>query len=178
MGPAFDKVILVDRNDNPLGVMDKLEAHQKGLLHRAFSIFLFNEAGEMLLQKRASTKYHCGGLWSNTCCSHPIPNYDIDRCLSEKLFQEMGIGASLQKAFDFTYRAQLDNGLTEYEYDHVYIGHYSGTPQPNPNEVDTWCYASLAEVSEQLARYPEHFTPWFRLLFPKLRNHFVLLNRA
>jgi len=178
MGLAFNKVILVDINDNPIGEMEKLEAHEKGLLHRAFSIFLFNDHGEMLLQKRAYSKYHCGGLWSNTCCSHPFPGIEMQTCLDEKLYQEMGISTALTKAFDFTYSARLDNGLTEYEYDHVYTGRFNGSPDPNPDEVCKWCYASTEELQRQIQLYPGHFTPWFRLLFPKIQEFQLQANRA
>lgn len=163
-----DHVILVDEQDREVGHMEKLEAHQKGALHRAFSIFLYNDSGQMLLQKRAVEKYHSGALWSNTCCSHPVPGVHISKCLEEKLFQEMGIQASLQKAFDFKYKALLDNGLVEHEYDHVYVGIYNGFPNPNPEEVAAWRYADSEDLQKEIYDAPELFTPWFKLLLPRL----------
>lgn len=178
MEMAFDKVILVDSNDTPIGVMDKLEAHQKGLLHRAFSIFLFDSQGRMLLQKRAEQKYHCGGLWSNTCCSHPLPDTDMSTCLQRKLAQEMGINVTVYKAFDFMYEVTLENGLIEHEYDHVYIGEFNGSPDPNPEEVCKWCYASKEEIHQTMQQSPESFTPWFRMLYPKIEDYFLQVKRA
>lgn len=173
MDCSASHVILVDEFDNELGTMEKLEAHEKGLLHRAFSIFLFNDQGEMLLQKRAAEKYHCGDLWSNTCCSHPVKDVPIHTCLQNKLFQEMGIHAPVTKAFDYTYRALMANGLIEHEYDHVYLGRFNGIPAPNPDEVSEWRYASMDEVSRDLAQRPENYTAWFRLLFEPLSQHYA-----
>ena len=119
-----DKVILVDKNDNQVGLMPKLEAHEKGLLHRAFSVFIFNNEYKLLLQKRATSKYHSGGLWTNTCCSHPREGEDISEAANRRLFEEMGIKTSLRKVYDFIYKAELDNGLTENEFDHVFYGVY------------------------------------------------------
>lgn len=175
---GFGKVILVDKNDMPIGVMDKLEAHEKGALHRAFSIFLFNYRGEMLLQKRATEKYHCGGLWSNTCCSHPQPDEKISDNMTQKLMQEMGISAPLQKAFTFLYRSEMANGLIEHELDHIYTGIYTGASSVNPEEVEAWSYCSIEKIGLELQRNPEQFTPWFRLLFDPVVNHIQNLKRA
>ncbi len=169
-----DSVILVDVNDLEIGTMEKLEAHQKGFLHRAFSIFIFNSKGEMLLQKRAAEKYHTGNLWSNSCCSHPLPGENFEICLDRKLMQEMGIGCSLEPAFTFTYKADLDNGLTEYELDHIYTGIYNGVPSPNPLEVSDWRFVSMKALTKELDDSPEQFTPWFRLLFEPLTRHYFL----
>jgi len=169
---------LVDENDRELGTMEKLEAHRKGVLHRAFSIFLFNDQGELLLQKRSAAKYHCGSLWSNTCCSHPVKGMAMEKCLQNKLYQEMGITADVEKAFDFTYRAEMNNGLIEHEYDHVYIGRFSGIPQPNPEEVCEWKYVSMQELGHDLALHPEDYTAWFRLLFEPLLSHCAKYKRA
>lgn len=166
-------VILVDQFDNELGTMEKLEAHEKGVLHRAFSIFLFNDQGEMLLQKRASEKYHCGDLWSNTCCSHPVKDVALQTCIQAKLHQEMGISAPVEKAFDFTYRAEMANGLIEHEYDHIYVGHFNGIPSPNPAEVSEWRFASMDEIGRDLCARPERYTVWFRLLFDPLSRHYA-----
>lgn len=172
----MNQVILVDSEDREIGVMEKLEAHRKGLLHRAFSIFLFNGKDEMLLQKRADSKYHCGGLWSNTCCSHPQPGRQMNWCLEEKLYQEMRISTPLQKAFDLTYRAELSNGLTEFEYDHVYLGRYDDIPCPNPNEVSKWRYVPMDVIAHELQQNPDQFTPWFKILFEPLRTHYLHLK--
>lgn len=174
----MNQVILVDSEDREIGVMEKLEAHRKGLLHRAFSIFLFNSKGEMLLQKRADSKYHCGGLWSNACCSHPQPERDLQWCLKEKLYQEMRITTPLQKAFSLTYRAVLDNGLIEFEYDHIYIGHYNDTPSPNPDEVSGWRYLSMEEIADDIRKNPTLYTPWFKILFEPLCTHYTHLKTA
>ncbi|MCA1751977.1 MAG: isopentenyl-diphosphate Delta-isomerase [Cryomorphaceae bacterium] len=171
-------VILVDAEDREIGTMEKLEAHKKGLLHRAFSIFLFNDQGEMLIHRRALSKYHCGGQWSNTCCSHPIKGKALNDCLSTKLHQEMGITAELEKAFEFTYRAEMENGLIEHEYDHVFIGRYKDTPRPNPREVCDWRYAPIDDVSAEMRSNPEKFTPWFRMLFDSVASHYATIDGA
>ena len=129
------KVILVDDRDNEIGTMEKMEAHYTPNLHRAFSVFVFNTRGQMLLQQRAKTKYHSGGLWTNTCCSHPYPGEEIEAAATRRLEQEMGFTTPLTKAFDFIYQATFDNGLTEYEFDHVFIGEYDGDVHPAKDEV-------------------------------------------
>src|SRR5258705_9255778 len=121
-----EEVILVNENDEQVGVMEKMEAHQKGLLHRAFSVFIFNEKGQMLLQQRAATKYHSGGKWSNACCSHPRPGEELEAAAKRRLREELGIGTTLKKIFEFSYKVEFENGLTENELDHVFAGQYGG----------------------------------------------------
>ena len=138
-----ENVILVDKNDNQVGLMPKLEAHQKGLLHRAFSIFIFNSKYELLLQKRASSKYHSGGLWTNTCCSHPREGEETLDAANRRLIEEMGIQTSLRKVHDFIYRAELDNDLTEHEFDHVFYGVYNEDPIINKGEADDFKWIDM-----------------------------------
>lgn len=161
-------VILVDGNDCPIGIMEKMEAHQKALLHRAFSIFVFNDKGELLLQKRAANKYHSAGLWTNTCCSHPAPGEDTLEAAEKRLMEEMGFATPLEKIFSFTYKAPFANGLTEYEYDHVFTGTYNGLVHPNPSEVSDYCYQSLEEIKRNIELQPFHFTEWFKIALPEL----------
>ncbi len=166
-------VILVDEQDVALGAMDKLQAHSSGCLHRAFSVFIFNKKGEMLLQQRAAGKYHSGGLWSNACCSHPAPGQDLIAAAEKRLQEEMGFSTPLHKAFQFTYRADMGNGLTEHEFDHVLIGTYSGKVQPDPEEVGDYCYKSMEEVRRSLSDYPDHYTAWFKIAFPRLERYLL-----
>lgn len=161
-------VILVNEQDEPVGTMEKLEAHQKGLLHRAFSVFITNSRGELLLQQRALDKYHSGGLWTNTCCSHPLPDEDILTAAHRRLMEEMGFDCDLEEIFSFTYRAEFDNGLTEHEFDHVLIGRYDGPLQPDSSEVMDYKFASPDEVRRLLLTVPETFTHWFHIAFPKI----------
>jgi isopentenyl-diphosphate delta-isomerase len=161
-------VILVNETDEEVGRCEKLLAHQEGLLHRAFSIFLFNAEGEMLLHKRALAKYHSGGLWTNACCSHPMPGIAIEHTLQEKLQQEMGLKCPIEFAFSFIYKADLDNDLTEHELDHVYIGEFNGAPKPNPEEVADWRFFSIQEIQNLIATRPEIFTEWFKIAFPQV----------
>src|ERR1043165_5827412 len=137
-----EQVILVNEIDDEMGVMEKMEAHQKAILHRAFSIFIFNNKNEMLLQQRALNKYHSGGLWTNTCCSHPRPGEDTAAAASRRLKEEMGIETSIAPAFSFIYQADFDNGLVEYEYDHVFIGKSTCAIVPNAAEVAAFCFKS------------------------------------
>lgn len=160
----IEKVILVDELDNEVGLMEKLEAHQKGLLHRAFSVLLFNSKGEILLQKRAKGKYHSGGLWTNTCCSHPLPGEDNQQATRRKLKQEMGIDFEPTFAYKFIYKAYLDQNLIEHECDHIFTGVFDGTPQPNPEEVEDWRYVSMKDLKEEIKNSPEQFTTWFLLI--------------
>jgi isopentenyl-diphosphate delta-isomerase len=156
-----EEVILVDAFDNAIGVMEKLEAHQKGLLHRAFSVFIFNEQGELLLQRRALTKYHSPGLWTNTCCSHPRPNEETITAANRRLKEEMGLETPLTYKTSFTYRAEFDNHLIEHEYDHVFIGKSNSDPNVNSDEVDSFKWINMAELKKQLKTKPEDFTAWF-----------------
>jgi len=171
-------VILVDENDRQTGVCEKLEAHRKGLLHRAFSIFLFNSKGEVLLQQRAVEKYHTGGLWTNACCSHPRPDEKQEDALQRKLFQEMGVNCPLTKIFQFTYSAKLDNGLTENELDYVYVGEFDSDPNPNPAEVQAWKYISLNQLKKEIEENGDQYTPWFKMLMPKVEEHYASLKTS
>ncbi|HEY6502888.1 MAG TPA: isopentenyl-diphosphate Delta-isomerase [Chitinophagaceae bacterium] len=164
------QVILVNENDSALGAMEKMEAHRKGLLHRAFSVFIFNSKGEMLLQRRALNKYHSGGLWTNSCCSHPQPGEETQDAAIRRLQEEMGFVTPLEKIFDFVYRAEFGNGLTEHEFDHVFAGEYEGAISFDPHEVMDYCYKSLEEVRTDLKEQPQKFTTWFHLAFPKIEE--------
>lgn len=163
-------VILVDEDDKQIGLMEKMEAHRKSRLHRAFSIFIFNSKGEMLLQRRAAGKYHSAGLWTNACCSHPLPNEETREAAHRRLKEELGFNAPIRKIFDFIYRADLENGLSEHEFDHVFAGVYDGPVEPNPLEVSSYKYLALDEIAAAVQRYPEQFTYWFRLAFDQVRN--------
>ena len=161
---ANDPIILVDADDREVGTMPKLAAHRDGgHLHRAFSIFIFDPAGRMLLQRRARTKYHFGGLWTNACCSHPLPGQPLPDIAHARLREEMGLDAPLAKLFTFTYRAHDPaSGLTEHELDHVYAGTTADQPQPNPAEVDEWRWVAVAELLADVAASPDAYTPWFK----------------
>lgn len=161
-------VILVDEADNETGLAGKMETHREGWLHRAFSVFIFSEDGKMLLQQRALDKYHCAGLWTNACCSHPFPDEAIKDAAVRRLKEEMGIQTGVEKIFDFVYRSQLDNGLIEHEFDHVFVGKYTGEIPFNPAEVMNTRYLALADLEERVAREPETFTPWFKLALPRV----------
>ncbi len=171
-------VILVDEQDNAIGTMGKLEVHEKAILHRAFSIFIFNSKAELLLQKRAGNKYHSAGLWTNTCCSHPRPGEDTMEAAQKRLEEEMGFTTPLLKAFSFTYKVSFDNGLTEHEYDHVFVGTYEGVVQPNPNEVSDYYYQSLKEINDNIKMQPAHFTEWFKIALPKLEEYLHMQQTA
>lgn len=166
-------VILVDSQDNPIGSMEKLEAHQKGLLHRAFSVFLFNENNELLLQQRASEKYHSPNLWTNTCCSHPREEETILSAGSRRLKEEMGISCAIEPLFSFVYKADFDNGLIEHEFDHVLVGRYSRQPQMNPEEVQNFQYISLDLLQERVKQNPQNYTPWLSIILEKHINKFA-----
>lgn len=166
----YDVVVLVDEHDNERGAMDKMEAHRKAELHRAFSVFIFNMAGDMLLQQRAISKYHSGGLWTNACCSHPFPGETVAAGATRRLSEEMGFSAPIKKVFSFLYKAPFDNGLTEHEYDHVFVGEYDGEIIPNPAEVQDFCYRSLDEIEASLQSHPARFTAWFHLAFPRVKE--------
>jgi isopentenyl-diphosphate Delta-isomerase len=169
-------VVLVDEYDNAIGSMEKIEAHQKALLHRAFSVFIFNKNNEMLLQQRAITKYHSGGLWTNACCSHPYTTETVETAANRRLQEELGFTTNLQKAFSFTYMAQFDNGLTEHEYDHVFIGNYEGSIQPNSEEVESYCYKTVAQIEAEIINEPQKYTSWFKIALPKLKEWLLLNN--
>lgn len=159
-----NKVILVDAEDNPVGTMEKMEAHEKGLLHRAFSVLIFNSKGELLLQKRASSKYHSGGLWTNTCCSHPAPNETVAVAAKRRLKEEMGIDLQPVFAYKFTYKAPLDQNLIEHEVDHVFTATFDGVPQVNTHEVEDWKFVEISQLLHDIQAHPDRYTPWFKLI--------------
>jgi len=165
------EVILVNEHDVQTGTMEKMEVHQKALLHRAFSVFVFNEKGEILLQQRAAKKYHSGGLWTNACCSHPRPGEETLTAAQTRLQEEMGFNTSLKKAFDFIYKAPFDNGLTEYEFDHVFVGTYNGTITPNAEEVSDYCFKPVEEIKNSIHSHPQKYTEWFKIAFPKMEAY-------
>lgn len=164
------EVILVNELDEPIGTMEKIEAHRKALLHRAFSVFIFNNKGEMLLQQRALNKYHSAGLWTNACCSHPAPGEATADAAHRRLQEELGFNTSLDKIFDFTYQTAFDNGLIEHEFDHVFAGMYEQRITPNPEEVKDICYKSLEDIRQSLQSHPQKYTSWFHIAFPKVKE--------
>ncbi len=168
-----DLVVLVDERDREVGTAPKLAVHRDGRLHRAVSVFVFDDAGRWLLQRRAGGKYHSAGLWSNTACTHPRPGELPEAAAARRLGEEMGIACLLRPAFSFLYRAELHGGpepLVEHEFDHVFVGRFEGAPAPAPVEVSGWRWAEAEAVQAAVARAPERFTPWFRLLEAELRE--------
>ncbi|MFN5183634.1 MAG: isopentenyl-diphosphate Delta-isomerase [Bacteroidota bacterium] len=168
----MNQVILVDNNDFELGTMEKIEAHEKGLLHRAISVFIFNSDGKMLLQRRAKHKYHSGGLWTNTCCSHPYPGEKIMNAAKRRLKEEMGMECELTSAFSFIYKVNLDKGMTEHELDHVFIGTTNSTPEINREEVEDFKYLSIEETEKLIRSNPEDFTEWFKIALNQTIFHY------
>ena len=159
----MEKVILVDKNDRQIGLMEKQEAHVKGLLHRAFSIFIFNSNNELLIQKRALQKYHSGGLWTNTCCSHPREKETTLEAAHRRLQEEMGMKCKLELKFNFIYKAKLDNNLYEHEFDHVFFGVSNNDPKINNQEVDSYDYKPLAFLKKDIVAHPNKYTEWFKI---------------
>lgn len=164
----LSQVVLVDANDHPTGVIEKMEAHRQGLLHRAVSVFLFNHHGDWLLQRRTAFKYHSGGLWSNTCCTHPRPGECPDEAAHRRLREEMGLDCVLEKLFCFTYRTKVSPLLTEYEYDHIFIGQTNTIPDINPTEVWDWRYLSSKLIQTDLRNHPEKYACWFSYLYDQM----------
>ena len=162
-----DKVILVDINDNQIGLMPKLEAHEKGVLHRAFSVFIFNNNGELMLQKRALTKYHSPGLWTNTCCSHQREGESNIYSAKRRLSEEMGFVTELQEKTSFIYKAKFDNGLIEHELDHIIVGNYNQSPIIISFEVDSWKWMSMEDIKNNIKDQPYNYTAWFKIIFEK-----------
>lgn len=160
----MEEVILVDKHDNVLGTMEKMEAHQTGVLHRAFSVLIFNSEGDLLLQKRSAAKYHSGGLWTNACCSHPSLKEPIDETVRKRLKHEMGIDLNPTFAYTFLYRAPLDKGLMEHELDYVFTAQFDGEPIINPDEVEDWKFISLESLMEDVGTNPHRYTAWFKLM--------------
>ena len=168
---STENVILVDEKDNQVGLMPKLEAHQKGLLHRAFSVFIFNSDYELLLQKRTFSKYHSGGLWTNTCCSHPRDGEDIIDAANRRLNEEMGIKTSLRKVFDFIYTAELDNNLIENEFDHVFYGVYDIDPIINKDEAEDFKWVDMETLKNDIENNKDQYTVWFKIAFDYFYNY-------
>ncbi|MCH4551301.1 isopentenyl-diphosphate Delta-isomerase [Aestuariibaculum lutulentum] len=166
-----EQVILVNENDEPIGLMPKMEAHEKALLHRAFSVFIFNDKNELMLQQRAAHKYHSPLLWTNTCCSHQRDGESNLAAGKRRLQEEMGFVADLKETTSFIYKAPFDNGLTEHEFDHVMVGYYNDSPKINPDEVEAWKWMPLEAVKEDIAEQPEIYTEWFKIIFDKFYQH-------
>ena len=166
-----EKVILVDSEDKPIGTLPKMEAHEKGVLHRAFSVFILNQKGELMLQQRAHHKYHSPGLWTNTCCSHQREGEQNIEAGMRRLDEEMGFSVTLEELFSFIYKAPFDNGLTEHELDHVMLGHYEEVPQINTEEVAEWKWMSLIDIDADIAINPDEYTVWFKIIFERFFNH-------
>ena len=162
------EVILVNTDDEAIGVMDKMQAHITGALHRAFSVFVFNNSGEVLLHQRALNKYHSSGLWTNTCCSHPAPDENTHVAANRRLMEEMGLKCDLTELFSFTYRADVGNDLIEHEYDHVFYGESDVEPTPDPDEVMNWKWIDRDTLHESLIQHSELYTVWFQIAWPKV----------
>ncbi|MCF8303556.1 MAG: isopentenyl-diphosphate Delta-isomerase [Bacteroidales bacterium] len=163
-----DQLILVDNNDKEMGRAGKMQVHQQGLMHRAFSIFVFNSNNEMLLQKRASDKYHSAGLWSNTCCSHPRWGEKLEKATHRRLKEEMGFDCPMEKAFHFIYKADFNNGLIEHELDHVFIGRYNGRPKLNVNEAEDWKWIPVNDLRQDIELNPDDYTIWFKISYDRV----------
>ena len=168
----MEKVILVNENDQEIGLMEKMEAHEKGLLHRAFSVFIFNSKGEMLLQKRANSKYHSPNLLTNTCCSHPRSGESTLAAANRRLMEEMGMTCELEHAFHFIYKVELDQGLYEHELDHVFIGTSDIEPIINPEEVSEFTYQTTGHILEEIDRNPSDYTEWFKICFNEVLKYY------
>lgn len=167
-------VVLVNPQDEVLGLMEKMQAHENGLLHRAFSVFLFNEKGEMLLQKRAAEKYHSPNQWTNACCSHPRENESYLDAAKRRLKEELGIDSELTERFHFIYKADVGQNLWEHELDYVFTGDYNGDFSLNPEEVSDIKYMSIADLNNDIKQYPERYTEWFKIIWAEYRNHLHL----
>lgn len=167
-----ENVILVNRNDEQIGLMPKLEAHEKAVLHRAFSVFVLNDKNEIMLQQRANQKYHSPLLWTNTCCSHQREGETNIQAGSRRLYEEMGFETELKELFHFIYKAPFDNGLTEHELDHVMIGYYNDEPKINPEEVESWKWMCIEDVQKDIQLHPEIYTVWFKIIFDEF-YHFL-----
>jgi isopentenyl-diphosphate delta-isomerase len=161
---ASEQLILVDAHDRELGVKEKMEAHVEGALHRAVSVFVFDSEKRLLLQKRARTKYHSGGLWSNTACGHPRPGETTIAAARRRLHEEMGFDCELREAFEFLYRAELDGALIEHEYDHVLVGTHEGDPAPDPSEVEDWRWVTMDELRRRLSDEPQSYSYWLKVV--------------
>ena len=167
----MEQVILVDEQDQPIGLMEKQAAHIGPHLHRAFSVFIFNSKGELLMQQRALSKYHSPGLWTNTCCSHPRYGETLEEATSRRLMEEMGMTCPMHEVYTFIYKAPVGQGLTEYEFDHVFIGQSDDIPNINTDEVASWKYMRLDDLKKDLELYPELYTEWFKITFEEMTRH-------
>lgn len=172
----LEEVILVNTADEEIGTMEKMQAHEKALLHRAFSVFVFNHKGEMLIHRRALDKYHSGGLWTNACCSHPRKGETTEEAAHRRLMEEMGFDCPVTERFSFIYKAELDQGLTEYEFDHVFFGSFDGTPRVNPEEVCDWKYVSIQYLRKDIHDNPDHYTEWFKIALDKMDNNNIAIK--
>lgn len=166
-----EQVILVNEKDEQIGLMPKMEAHQKALLHRAFSVFIFNRNNELMIQQRAFEKYHSPGLWTNTCCSHQRQGESNIEAGKRRLQEEMGFSTDLKDTVSFIYKAPFDNGLTEHEFDHILVGYYDGEPELNPSEVNDYRWLSLKDLKKDMAENPGIYTEWFKIIFEKYYQH-------
>ena len=166
-----EEVILVDVNDTPVGTMPKMEAHEKAILHRAFSVFILNKEGQLMLQQRALHKYHSPGLWTNTCCSHQRMGETNLEAGARRLQEEMGFETPLEELFSFIYKAPFDNGLTEHELDHVLLGHHNAVPEINIEEVASWKWMDLDQVAKEIITMPDQYTVWFKIIFDRFYKH-------
>lgn len=166
-----EQVILVNSNDEPIGVMNKLEAHEKAVLHRAFSVFILNDRNEVMLQQRARHKYHSPLLWTNTCCSHQREGETNTEAGKRRLFEEMGFRTELKELFHFIYKAPFDNGLTEHELDHVMIGHYNENPVINAEEVESWKWMKIEDIKNDMLENPDAYTVWFKIIFDEFYHY-------
>ncbi len=166
-------VIMVDREDREIGVMEKIEAHRKAILHRAISVFIINSRGEWLLHRRALGKYHSGGLWTNTCCTHPFPGESISNAAVRRLREEMGLDCKLMKLFSFIYREPINHELTEHEYDHVFVGFSDKMPVIDTSEIMDWKYLSYFDLEKEVRSRPDDFTSWFIKIFERVHQHMI-----
>ena len=173
-----EKVILVNENDEQIGLKPKMEAHEKALLHRAFSVFICNDKNELMLQQRALGKYHSPGLWTNTGCSHQRDGESNIQAGKRRLQEEMGFVVDLDESISFIYKAPFDNGLTEHEYDHVMLGKYDRAPVINPDEVASWKWMTLQDIKVDIAKHPELYTDWFKVIFDKFYEHINITHES
>lgn len=169
-----EQVVLVNEKDEKIGLMPKQEAHVKGVLHRAFSVFIFNSKNELMLQQRAFEKYHTPGLWANTCCSHQRDGESSIEAGKRRLMEEMGFTTDLKETTTFIYKAPFDNGLTEHELDHILVGSYEADPKINPEEVASWKWMDLEEVRDDIKKNPDIYTPWFKIIFDKFYQYLAV----
>lgn len=173
----MDYLVLVDENDKAYGKLEKQLVHELGLLHRAFSVFIFNSNGELLLQQRAKEKYHSGDLWTNTCCSHPRFGEEMPYAINRRLKEEMGMNCKTEFIFSFIYKAKFENGLSEHEFDHVYFGISDNYPIPNKSEVQNWRYISMEDLEEEIAMQPNNFTEWIKICLPEVKRHYFNFHK-